>query len=194
MRFFKEQFLIGLNVLFYLLLFQGVSTIYNALTERNTSNLTNITEEQAVNIEAVVQDQLNNPVVSAKLQRSFVFFYLDNYQKRVFFTAKEGVSVKQEVQEIAGDPFYELMLNYHFNDICLVRETININPNSVVYTRFKETGELKPAFYYVSCPIYINDELVGYIGGINNNEEGSISVETSTVRNTATNIEEILNN
>lgn len=194
MRFFKEQFLIGLNVLFYLLLFQEVGTLYNALTKRNTSNLTNITQEQAVNIEAVVQDQLNNPVVSAKLQRSFVFFYLEDYQKRVLFTAKEGVSVKQEVQNITGDPFYELMLNYHFNDICFIRETINIDPESVLYNRFKETGELQPAFYYVSCPLYINDELIGYIGGIDNNEEGSISVETSTVKNTATNIEKILNN
>lgn len=190
--FLREQLYIGLSVLLFVVLFNKLSGVYNALFN-SFEGLNNISEEQAITIEKVVQDQLGNPVISNKLQRSFVFFYLNNYNSRVLFTAKEGVTVANKEQIIDGDPFYELMLNYHLNDICFVRETININPESLVYNRFQETGELRPGFYYVSCPLYIEDTLIGYIGGINNNTEGSISVETSIVKNTATNIEQVLN-
>ena len=192
-NFIKSQLLIFINVLFISILFQYIYNIYDTLSVPLNS-LNNLTVEDALAIETLIKTDLNSPLIGEELNRSFVFFYLNNYTTRKVFTSKLDALPSNISPNIPEDPFYTLMLQYHENDICLVTATSNINKSSGIYKTLSENGEIAPDTFYFSCPIYIDNILIGYVAGLNFNSVGQVSVGTSSVKNTAKQIGKLIQN
>ena len=191
-NFFYSQLLTAATILFYTLLFRHLGNIYSAIFVRPTSALDNLTEEKAEEIKMETETSLTQTSLNQNLYRYFVFFYLDDYTTRQVFLSGSEIPLSQPKVSINGDVFYTEMLTYHLNDVCYIRNTVNISESSVVRTNLSKTNEIQPNIFYVSCPIYVNDTLVGYIGGLNRKDDGSISIETSGVRNSSKTIQNIL--
>lgn len=192
--FWATQLITFGSVLFYVLLFRHVGNIINAVfyTDSDYGALETLTEEKAESIKEEVAVTLNEKSIQRSLYRYFVFFYLDEFTKRQVFISESGVPLSRPVQETDGDPFYISMLTYHLNGVCFLQNTTDISKNSIVHQNFSKTNEIDPNIFYLSCPIFLNDTLVGYIGGLNNKEDGSISVETAAVRSAAKSVQNIL--
>jgi len=190
--FIASQLITGATVLFYVLLFRHLGNIYTALNSNELGALENLTEEKAELIQKRISETLDKDSIERSLYRYFVFFYLDNYTEREVFISKSDVALSNPNQPTDNDPFYVDMLTYHTNNICFLKNTTDISKSSVVYKNLESNNEISPDIFYLSCPIFVNDTLVGYIGGLNNKKDGSISVETAAVRNAAAFVTNIL--
>lgn len=191
-QFLKTQLLLGLNVLFFYLLFGHISSIYASLNEREPlESLEDLTAAKAKQIQDTVAETLDDSAISQSLYRYFAFFYINNYTERAVFVSNSKIPLTNPVQPIE-DVFYQNMLKFHLNDICYVVNTTDIPETSIVSENLKRTDEINENIFYIGCPISIDGVLVGYIGGLNNKSDGSISVEIGAVRQSASNIENIL--
>lgn len=180
----------GVQFTFFYLLFIHIENIYSNLTSVSSlETLNNLTEGKAKEIEHTTQTILKN---TKTFNKSFMFFYLDNYTKRKVFTGKGSLVSSSTIEDISSDIFYKKMLNQHLKDKCYIENTLTIEKESMIYSSLKKSDELKRNLNYISCPIFIEGTLLGYIGGMNNTFKYPISYSLLDLENAALLIENSL--
>lgn len=187
----RYQLPIGLSTLFFLLLFNYVGGIYTALTYKDLS-LANLNEKSALAIQKNIKTSLISSQFNNVLYRYGVFFYVDDFEKRIAFINSDSRASSNKALTINKDSFYKEMLANHKEDICFVRNTKDIPSSSGIYGNLYSKGDIKLENFYVSCPIYLEDSLVGYIGGLYNQTKEPMFIDMIPIKHGATLIEEAL--
>lgn len=186
----KELLLISTITVFWILLIGHFKNIYKSFNERSVLN--NIDEEKALIVKDLLTNSFNNTSVRNSLYKYFMFFYTKEYTERAVYLSSDKDFPGVDKQIIEDDPFYVNLLNYHKNDSCFAIRTADINKESVVYSSLLKTIEIGEHTFYISCPIYVNNILIGYIGALYNGESSLVSISINIIRNTASNIENVL--
>lgn len=187
----KYQLPIGLSTLFFILLFKYVGGIYTALNYKDLS-LANLNEKSALAIQKKIETSLINSHFNNILFRYGVFFYVDDFEKRIAFINSDSRSFPNKALTINKDSFYKEMLANHKEDICFVKNTKDIPISSGIYGNLYSKGDIKLENFYVSCPIYLEDSLVGYIGGLYKQTKEPIFIDMIPIKDGATLIEGVL--
>lgn len=125
--------------------------------------------------------------VNKYLYRYYVFFYTDEYRYREVYITRSSTALQNPRQEVTEE-FYVRLLNYHKNGNCYSAKTSDIDPISVVYKNLEGINEVSDNIFYISCPIYVGDTLVGYIGGLSKNTDDILVSEYLTLKNAADNV------
>lgn len=191
---FKLQLYISLNTLFFMLLFKHLGSIYTSLVlNPSTQILQDIDETSVVKLQSTIRKTLIDQSFDSVLYKYSIFFYLDDFSKRVsFLNYPVENKVNNKSQIIKHDVFYEEMLTNHKEDICFVKNTTLIPKSSDIYVRLKIKGDITQQNYYISCPLFLNNSLVGYLGGLYKNTSLPIYVSILPIKNAATVIESVL--
>lgn len=189
--FLKTQLYIGCSVLFFNIVFNLCSNLLSS-----SLSLQNINKTSSSNIYKTIHKDLIKNITSKTLSDSFVFFYLDDYSSLQLFTSSNTNTTSSLIPNISKDPFYSSMLNFHKNNLCYVSRTIDIPNDSHIKKDILKEKEDSLYTLYISCPIFIDNILIGYVGGLNygNVKQTAMYIEISTVQNTAKNIETLLLN
>ena len=189
--FLRYQLSIGLSTLFFLLLFKYIGGIYTALTYKDLA-LANLNEKSALAIQKNIKTSLINSRFNNVLSRYGVFFYVDDFEKRIAFINSDSRPSPNKALTINKDSFYKEMLANHKEDICFVKNTKDIPSSSGIYGNLYSKGDIKLENFYVSCPIYLEDSLVGYIGGLYNQTKEPVFIDVLPIKDGATLIEGVL--
>lgn len=204
-HFLKFQAFISSNALVLVLvvlvglLSRPIFSLYDNLTIKNQKSyfLDNITKKNVLSLETFIKNELNYYLKDTIVSQAFVFFYLDNYNKRTVFTSKteESAPVHNTIN-ISKELFYQEMLNYHKNSLCFVKTTEEVYKN-YLSSSFIPENEQSPNSFYISCPIFLNSTLIGYIGTITKkpielkqlpDNTNSVFILTNEIKNSAKNI------
>ncbi len=187
----KYQLPIGLSTLFFILLFKYVGGIYTALNYKDLS-LANLNEKSALAIQKKIKTSLISSHFNNVLFRYGVFFYVDDFEKRIAFINSDSIPFPNKALTINKDSFYKEMLANHKEDICFVKNTKDIPTSNGIYGNPYSKEDIKLENFYVSCPIYLEDSLVGYIGGLYKQTKEPIFIDMIPIKDGATLIEGVL--
>lgn len=191
--FIKYQILLACNILIFTLLFNYVGSIYKEIVYKTSIfPLQNLTEKSAVKLQDSIKTALKNSQFQYVLPRYGVFFYVDNYTAKIPFITVDPNSSIKKIQDIPSDEFYSLMTKTHKKDVCFVLNTVNISKTSDIYKSLYQNKEINKKNNYISCPLYLEDSLVGYIGGVNTQANTSLFVDVLPIKNAATLTEDLL--
>lgn len=185
----KLEALIVINVFIVVFLFDRFKQIITTFNNSNTLN--NITKEEALKIEESVQYSLEETKQKSSLERASVFFYTNNYNSRTLFSSNNNIT--KETQSVSSDSFYSTMLSYHQNGLCYIKNTELISQTSDLYSILSSRNEIQENLFYISCPIYSDNVLLGYLGGLSDSKDSLVAVDTTSILYATKNIEKIFN-
>lgn len=113
-------------------------------------------------------------ISDAKKKQISIFLYYDNYTARQLLAS--GIDIlNPDVKNIGDDPFFKLNLLYHENNTCLILPTQEIEKSSSFYNVLLDKDLIDEKYFYVSCPIYVKDILLGYVSGVYVSSSSQIS-------------------
>lgn len=171
--FIKPFLFVGLNVLFFFLLFSQIQYTYNNIKVNYHLNiLDKVTRIEAVKIQKNIKRALTENNLSDFLYRYSVFFYTDDYENRNLFLNSTNLYNVTKIVDINEGSFYQEMLNAHLQELCFIKNTQGLDKNSSIYKSLAEKYDIAVNKFYVSCPIYIEQNLIGYLGGIYIQKDG----------------------
>lgn len=131
---------------------------------KNTSELlfkSTLSIEDVKRINYLVEKEIS----SAKQDTIAIFFYSNDYSSRSTFSSDSVVS-NTVIDEVSEDSEYSRALEYHKVNECYQQSLKDMNKSSSLYEAVDNLniGLTTENGYYSSCPIYVEDKLVGYIG------------------------------
>lgn len=108
---------------------------------------------------------IEKEIFSVKQDTIAIFFYNNDYNSRSTFSSDSIVS-NTIINDVLKDPEYSRALEYHKVNECYQQSLKDMDKSSSLYEAIdnlnisltEENG------YYSSCPIYVEDQLVGYVG------------------------------
>jgi hypothetical protein len=120
-----------------------------------------ITDETLRMIEADIEAAVR-PILElyTKSQNAYLFIYYSNYERRIYFVKPDGLVNPDEA--IDDDEFFSEALLYHRANLCMTKETIDLPPSSLRDALIINDALVEGA-WYISCPIFIQDRLIGYV-------------------------------
>jgi len=142
-----------------------IATVINTSWQFLKRTTPDINEESIATLESTIKLSKIPSIVSDSFHRLGIFAYIDNYSQKYLLagTNLEGTS---NPSMVIGDVFYEEAYRYHKHKLCFVMHTIDIPTSSKIYTLLKDYDEIFQDSYIASCPIYLNDKLIGYVGSV----------------------------
>jgi len=191
--FIKLQLFIGFNLLFFIVLFHLLNTLYsNVLRDSSDNILKDINKTTASELRSTVNHTLSAPSFKNVLYNYSVFFYLDDYSKRLsFFNYPAQTLPSPKLQVIKYDSFQQEMSLNHKKDLCFVKNTTTISQSSALYLALNSTKDIKEDTYYISCPLIVNDLIVGYLAGLHKSTPKLLYIPILPIKNAATLIENV---
>lgn len=106
---------------------------------------------------------------SEEFEKTAIFLYSSDYKERVFLYSHH---VKIDTNIISysthGDPAFESALEFHKEGLCYIANSTNLTTDSLMYTVISnwEGITIDVSVYYISCPLFIDGNLSGYIGNV----------------------------
>lgn len=155
------------------------------ITKSNTEELNLKTIE--ADIEVAIDEVLEE--VSFIDSTAYVFVYYSNYERRVFLVNNQDLVNPDE--SVTEDPFFSEALLYHQANLCMLRNTTLIESSSLkkALTKRNMIDEDK---WYISCPIYIANKLVGYVSVVRAVESNQVSPAVNKVQLLAYTVEQAI--
>lgn len=111
---------------------------------------------------------------SQDFKRTAIFLYTPDYSERVFlYSHHVTVDPSIETYPTFGDPAFEDALQFHKADLCYVVNSTRLTKDSLMHIVIDqwEDIDIETSVYYLSCPIYIDGVLAGYVGSVIDLEE-----------------------
>ena len=164
----------GLN--FYLTL-----CLQSAITEFNKKGIYNLDDDtNAMLIEAEIKKELKENRLN-NIYNVILFLYTNNYTERVLYTSADIVSLKS--LNVTSDPVLNAALKKHQHNICFSSKIENLDPTSNLTTQLKTNiaAEDIASSFYVSCPVFVDDNLLGFVAAIINRSENGFVTDLNRV-------------
>ena len=167
------------------LIYAGGIITPRLLTESNSKNIT-VADEALIRDKAI---QELNSIRGIDNNPAGVFVYADDYNRRDVFLNLRDTEIAPI--NISNDVGYQKALSYHKYDLCYVENTLDLDKTSELYRLLKEIGYAEPESKYVSCPIFHDMILKGYVSMVYDEGDfkGLTPVIISKIRFIATDIE-----
>ena len=150
------------NITLYLLLLSSVSLATVSLVKRPQKELTasSIENLKTLVVKDGFEDLLDNNFSTS------IFFYTSDSENRVLFTSVKEPNLIEDYRIINSDSFLSLNRRTHEAEECFVEYTNQLPSDSLFYQRLQKQGKISEEIAYASCPIIINDLLIGYVSSI----------------------------
>lgn len=135
-------------------------------------------------IDEEIQALLTKYIDGVHIQNMFFFTYIENYTKRVLYSsANDSNSIPQPVFD---DPEYYLAYNFHMQDVCYVKRVSFIDQTSNLYPLlidFLDNDlELAKSSFYISCPVFAEDILLGYVSAVVINSTNGVVADMNLIQ------------
>lgn len=189
----NSSFLQSLIIVFCMTVFSNViyslgKSFLKSLSQ--TSKAQPITEEVVSEIEVLIQKEINLDISEA----IGVFLYQDDFNTREKFEANTFVN-SPVITDLKLDPEYNRMIDFHQNNICYQQNGQEIDKTSKLYEALLSRPNLiVEESYYTSCPIFVNNKLIGYLGSFYTLDvPGRPSIRISRLRYLSYKLSEIFN-
>ena len=108
-------------------------------------------------------------ILSHNFDRTGIFIYNSDYSYR-YFLYSQHVVVNSAVPKwpTKGDTVFEEALEYHKANLCYIKRSTDLPSDSLMYSVITEWQdiEISPNVFYISCPLFIENTLIGYIGSV----------------------------
>jgi len=152
----------------------------------------NVTDETLRMIEDDIEGAVR-PILKlyTESKDAYLFIYYSNYERRIYFVKPDGLTNPDEA--IDDDIFFSEALLYHKANLCMAKATVDIPPSSL-RDAFIISEALVEGAWYISCPIFIKDRLVGYVSVVEPVEDRKLAPTIYNVQLIAHQIKQVFIN
>jgi hypothetical protein len=194
-KLYKPFISIGAVCFIFFLFFIQLEDIYSFVKLQQFNTISNLTKKDITDIQKDIFSELYKDSLNKYLYRYSVFFYLDNYKTRALFLNSDShYSIPKNINT-DSDLFYKEMLVSHKANLCFIKLTKDLDKNSYIYRSLLIKKDISYNKFYVSCPIFIEQTLVGYLGGIyiiNGKHPSASSIDLNPIKKAADSIKNII--
>ena len=137
-------------------------TFINKLTTPNKP----LSEESIRMIEKDISTSLIPDFLSKHIQNVSIYLYTTDYSYRVFLLANNDTQANELYKPVMTDSFMSNALRAHKVNECFMEYTDQVPLDSWFFATVLNVDAYKPDIIYISCPIYQNNLLIGYVSSI----------------------------